>query len=70
MTSRPVPVEEKCTKCGMCEEHCPVGAIKLGPYPVVNPEKCISCFCCMELCPASALDVTKKVKRYRGRLRY
>jgi uncharacterized protein (DUF362 family) len=70
MTSRPVPIEEKCTKCGMCEEHCPVGAIKLGPYPVVDPEKCISCFCCMELCPASALDVTKKVKRYRGRVRY
>ena len=70
MTSRPVPIEEKCTKCRMCEEHCPVGAIKLDPYPVVHPEKCISCFCCMELCPQSALDVTKKVKRYRGRLKY
>lgn len=70
MMSRPVPDEEKCTKCGVCEEHCPVGAIKLNPYPVVDPEKCISCFCCMELCPRSALDVTKKVKRYRGRLKY
>ncbi len=70
MISRPVPVEDKCTKCGTCEEHCPVGAIKLNPYPVVNPEKCISCFCCMELCPQSALDVTRKVKRYRSRFKY
>jgi len=70
MMSRPVPIEDKCTQCGVCEEHCPVGAIKLKPYPEVNPEKCISCFCCMELCPESALDVTKKVKRYRGRLKY
>ncbi len=70
MMSRPVPIEEKCTKCGVCEEHCPVGAIKLGPYPVVNPDKCISCFCCMELCPSSALDVTRKVKKYRGRFKY
>lgn len=70
MTSRPVPIEEKCTKCGMCAEHCPVGAMKLNPYPTVDPEKCISCFCCMELCPQSALDVTKKVKRYRGKLKY
>ncbi len=70
MTSRPVPNEEKCTKCRMCEEHCPMGAIKLNPYPRVNPERCISCFCCMEMCPSQALDVTKKVKRYRGRFKY
>jgi ferredoxin len=68
MTSRPVPVEEKCSKCGVCEQHCPVGAIKLNPYPQVNPEKCISCFCCMELCPNTALEVTNKVKRFRGKV--
>ncbi|RJP17053.1 MAG: DUF362 domain-containing protein [Candidatus Abyssobacteria bacterium SURF_5] len=70
MTSRPVPIEDKCSKCGICEQHCPVGAIQLKPYPTVNPERCISCFCCMELCPNSALDVTNKVKRYRGRFKY
>jgi len=70
MMSRPVPIEEKCTQCGVCEEHCPVGAISLNPYPVVDPEKCISCFCCMELCAQNAMDVTNKVKRYRGRLKY
>jgi uncharacterized protein (DUF362 family)/NAD-dependent dihydropyrimidine dehydrogenase PreA subunit len=70
MTSRPVTIEEKCSKCRMCEEHCPVGAIRLGPYPVISPEKCISCFCCMELCPQSALDVTKKVKLFRGTAKY
>ncbi|MBI5118868.1 DUF362 domain-containing protein [Candidatus Poribacteria bacterium] len=70
MISRPVPIEEKCTKCGICEQHCPVGAIKLSPYPRINPERCISCFCCMELCTSHALDVTRKVKRYRGRFEY
>jgi uncharacterized protein (DUF362 family)/NAD-dependent dihydropyrimidine dehydrogenase PreA subunit len=70
MISRPVPIEDKCTKCGACQEHCPVGAISMRPYPVVNPDKCISCFCCMELCAHQAMDVTKKVKRYRNRIRY
>jgi uncharacterized protein (DUF362 family)/NAD-dependent dihydropyrimidine dehydrogenase PreA subunit len=70
MLSRPVPIEDKCSKCGICQEHCPMEAIKLDPYPVVDPEKCISCFCCMELCPNTALDVTNKVKRYRGRISY
>ncbi|MBI4833130.1 MAG: DUF362 domain-containing protein [Candidatus Lindowbacteria bacterium] len=70
MMSRPVPIEDKCTKCGVCEQHCPVGAMKLNPYPQVNPERCISCFCCMELCSSHALDVTNKVKRYRGRFKY
>jgi uncharacterized protein (DUF362 family)/Pyruvate/2-oxoacid:ferredoxin oxidoreductase delta subunit len=70
MISRPVPIEEKCSKCGVCEQHCPMEAIKLNPYPTVNPKRCISCFCCMELCPNTALDVTNKVKRYRDRIRY
>jgi len=70
MISRPVPIEDKCTKCGLCQEHCPVGAITLRPYPVVDPDKCISCFCCMELCNQQAMDVTKKVKRYRKRIQY
>jgi len=70
MMSRPVPIRDKCTQCGACEEHCPVGAMKLNPYPEVNAEKCISCFCCMELCTHNALDVTNKVKRYRGRFKY
>jgi uncharacterized protein (DUF362 family)/NAD-dependent dihydropyrimidine dehydrogenase PreA subunit len=70
LVSRPVPIEDKCTKCGVCHEHCPIGAISLNPYPQVDPEKCISCFCCMELCTQNALEVTKKVKRFRGRIRY
>jgi len=70
LVSRPVPNENECTKCGVCQEHCPVGALSLNPYPQIDPDKCISCFCCMELCPQNALDVSKKVKRSRKRIRY
>lgn len=41
---------DKCVKCGECAKSCPVGAIKLDPYPNINRKKCISCFCCAELC--------------------
>ena len=50
---------KKCTKCGICEEHCPVNAIKLAPFPIIDKKKCIRCFCCMEVCPQHALSLGK-----------
>lgn len=44
-----------CIKCRSCEKRCPVKAISLKPYPVVNKRKCIRCFCCIEVCPQHAL---------------
>lgn len=42
--------KEACVKCGECYRSCPVSAITMDPYPVINRRKCISCFCCAELC--------------------
>jgi len=50
---------EKCIKCGACAKHCPVKAIKLKPYPIIDKKKCIRCFCCMEICPTDALQLGK-----------
>jgi uncharacterized Fe-S center protein len=51
--------ENKCVKCGICRDHCPVQAIKLEPFPVINKKRCIRCFCCMEICPKHALGLGK-----------
>jgi len=50
---------KKCIKCKACAKHCPVGAIKLKPYPVIDKKKCIRCFCCMEICPTDAMQLGK-----------
>lgn len=42
--------KEACIKCGECSRSCPVSAIIMDPYPVIDRRKCISCFCCAELC--------------------
>lgn len=57
---KPIVVDEKkCVKCGLCARKCPAKAIKLVPYPKINPKKCIRCFCCMEICPQDALSLKK-----------
>ena len=52
--------ESKCMKCGICASRCPVDAITMGPYPIIDYEKCIRCFCCAEVCPYHAMDVEKQ----------
>ena len=43
-----------CTKCGFCEENCPVGAISLNPYPEFN-KQCFGCWSCINNCPEAAI---------------
>lgn len=49
----------KCSKCHLCEEKCPVGAIQLNPYPIFDYEKCIQCFTCHEFCPEEAIQIKR-----------
>ena len=47
-------LKDACTKCPVCSEICPAGAITLDPYPCFG-ETCILCYNCMRLCPEKAI---------------
>jgi len=52
--------EVRCSKCGMCVENCPYGAITLEPkekYAVVDEVKCRACGICASTCPSQAITV-------------
>lgn len=61
---RPVIETGKCTRCGTCVRHCPVGPKAIdwpdgdkSHSPVYDYQRCIRCFCCQELCPEGAITV-------------
>ncbi|TZE80891.1 4Fe-4S binding protein [Calorimonas adulescens] len=47
-----------CTRCGLCEEACPFGAIILGPFPTLC-DRCAESDgpLCAKACPTKALKV-------------
>ncbi|NLX57845.1 MAG: DUF362 domain-containing protein [Phycisphaerae bacterium] len=59
-----------CIKCGACARQCPVEAIRMDPYPVIDAARCISCFCCHEFCKPKAMRLAPRIrimKFLRGR---
>lgn len=66
LSQRPVIEKEKCIKCGICVQHCPVPGkavdFKNGKKeaPVYDYSKCIRCYCCQEMCPQHAIVVGGK----------
>ncbi|MGI6469788.1 MAG: DUF362 domain-containing protein [Syntrophomonadaceae bacterium] len=69
IVERPRIKEEKCIRCGICIQVCPVTPKALqwvGGDASVNPpdkppcydyDRCIRCYCCQELCPEGAIMV-------------
>jgi ferredoxin len=67
--AKPVIVAEKCTKCGICVDECPVegkalqfkklngnnSKLNKKEPPVYDYDKCIRCYCCQEMCPYKAI---------------
>ena len=48
-------ISEDCISCGVCENECPVEAIREGDeIYVIDPEKCTDCGSCAEACPLGA----------------
>jgi len=65
LVSKPVIDKNKCVKCGVCVQMCPVRPKAVDWHndpnhsdpPTYKYERCIRCFCCQELCPESAIYV-------------
>lgn len=47
-------VEQRCTGCGACAEHCPTGAISVEQPMQTDSIRCISCMGCFAVCPEQA----------------
>ncbi|HYA88333.1 MAG TPA: DUF362 domain-containing protein [Nitrospirota bacterium] len=59
-TTRPVVNNNLCIQCGICQGHCPQGAIEeRGKRLEIRYRDCIRCFCCQELCPRGAITIGK-----------
>lgn len=50
---------KSCTKCGICAERCPVGAIPSDLPMSTDHDKCISCMRCIAVCPQKNRSVSK-----------
>ncbi|MEG0075057.1 MAG: DUF362 domain-containing protein [Eubacterium sp.] len=61
---KPVIVEERCVRCGICVASCPLEDKALtwkktsqGRVPHYDYKRCIRCYCCQEMCPKKAITV-------------
>jgi len=62
ITPRPYIVAERCIKCGICVNMCPVDPKAVNWHdgnknnpPSYKYDRCIRCYCCQELCPEGAI---------------
>jgi ferredoxin len=46
-----IDVGDGCTRCGVCAEVCPVGAIDPDDSAVIDTTRCITCCACIRRCP-------------------
>jgi uncharacterized protein (DUF362 family)/NAD-dependent dihydropyrimidine dehydrogenase PreA subunit len=67
---KPYPTfdSNKCIRCKLCIDRCPVKALELVNNKVTlkNKDKCIRCFCCLEHCPVHAVGIKHILKFKRN----
>ena len=59
-------VKDRCVKCGICANVCPVGDIKggHGAYPEwLHHKDCLTCFTCYHHCPHHAIEFGKQTRK-------
>ncbi|MDR0678027.1 MAG: 4Fe-4S binding protein [Holosporaceae bacterium] len=50
-------IPEKCKKCLVCIEVCPMRAIaQHGEEVVIDTDTCVGCGCCASSCPNKAIE--------------
>lgn len=61
MTSKRLASVDKtqCVACGVCENTCVLGAIKVhyGSYAAVEVNCCVGCGKCAKLCPTGCIEI-------------
>lgn len=58
--------KDRCVKCGICANICPVGDIKggHGEYPVwLHHKDCLTCFTCYHHCPHHAIEFGNQTQK-------
>lgn len=58
--------KDRCVKCGICANVCPVGDIKggHGEYPVwLHHNDCLTCFTCYHHCPHHAIEFGNQTQK-------
>ncbi|MGD0885356.1 MAG: EFR1 family ferrodoxin [Thermodesulfovibrionales bacterium] len=52
-----ISVDNSCSQCGTCAQHCPVGAIDSGNSISIDTRRCILCRACIKACPENARKI-------------
>lgn len=60
--------ESACTKCEICANECPTGAITMDPFPRFG-DGCIDCFNCIHHCPEAAIEPKMSLAMIDERIR-
>lgn len=55
--------KSSCTKCGICQDICPMNNIKMEEYPLTG-NRCEYCMRCVSMCPVQAI---RSMITYRGK---
>ena len=48
-------LKEKCVGCEQCLDKCPLGAITVIVYAVIDQDNCAGCGSCKDACPVEAI---------------
>ena len=54
--------QKRCVACGVCENTCPLAAVKVyhGCYAVVEETVCVGCGKCAKSCPAGCIEMKER----------